>query len=330
VARLKGYFAAVQPPPDVTKALMDAEQCAADLYLLQTGAAVSSESEAPTAAALSHAQRSRDQLHRLQVSLGLLETRGGQSVPKGSEAAWKANLVQLQLVAQGLSTRPEAIGAMPDNDFDELQNRLSNEYDVFKKIERIEDAARTFRFTSRQVDDLQEGFLNTGNAQARVLETLLPRLTDSENAPRLWARIPLKTERDRIRTEWENRSGGPKTDAELSPVHLSSENIERQRLSDEGRRALAEQRWGEAEAAYTALLKLKPNDADAQMGLARCRDMRREGEYQTALKQGHDALATGDAATAGVAFRLALTLKPDAPEAQDGLRRAEEMQKPAR
>lgn len=214
MARLKGYFGTTQPPPDLSKTLEDAERCVTDLYALTLG-----DAEAPLAEAMpnmevsSHAKRARDLLHRLQLALGVLESRGTQGLPQASIESWKKDLDELQRNAAALEKRAEEIGAIEAEPFAELCRQLSDEFNTLRNVEHIQDAARRYRFTSRQADELLGEFDNTGQSQTRVVEILLPRLTDSENAARLWARIPLQSERDRIRKEWESRGGATKPDA---------------------------------------------------------------------------------------------------------------------
>ena len=102
--------------------------------------------------------------------------------------------------------------------------------------------------------------------------------------------------------------------------------LERARNLDEVRRLLAdaarledEGKSGDAAAAYRKALALDRDSAVASQGLARLASAESNAAFGAAMSAGLEALARRDFSAAQSAFQRADSLRPGAPEAQDGL-----------
>ena len=113
----------------------------------------------------------------------------------------------------------------------------------------------------------------------------------------------------------------------LQPDHPQAKRgLERARNLDEVRRLLAdaarleeEGSSGDAAAAYRKALALDPDSAKAREGLARLASAESNAAFGAAMSAGLEALARRDFSAAQSAFQRAESLRPGAPEAQDGL-----------
>ena len=279
VRRLKDHPRMIGMGSSETEALGEAGTCADDLYALAQGKEVQTAAEeGRVVAPSSRAQRARNTLHRLQLALGQLEYRTKAFENNSHYEELGRGLAQLQREVTELSKSAQAIGAIETVDFDRLQKRIRDEIDVLKRVEIVKDAVQAHLFTMRQAESLVSHFENTGSSQARVVEMLLPRVTDSEEAARLLSPL-VEADRERIRTAWEGRHERAKREAAFKDLLASGQNAlngkkpqeveeQYQSLLQTGREALVRKDIQAAKAAFLQAREVKPTSDEVVRMLA--------------------------------------------------------------